>query len=68
MEGVCCPSVCRGCRAHWRGRKNCREKSMETCKQISYTQVIDGLIHSFTCTYVHHIAHLHAASHTDKLG
>ena len=65
MEGVCIPSVCRLHSAHWRGRKNCREKSMETCKQISYTH---GLMHSPVRTYVHHMVHLRAASHKDKLG
>ena len=57
-ESLYCPSVCR----LRRERKNCTEKSMETCKQIK--------LHTWThaCTYIYHMAHLHAASHTDKLG
>ena len=43
-EGVCIPRVCRLCSAHWRGRKNCREKSMETCKQIK--------LHTWTHAYI----------------
>ena len=38
----CVQLQCRLRSAHWRGRENCRERSMETCKQIH------GLIHART--------------------